>query len=72
MRYLKHRQRPQAWIHASGHEIITATMRVRRCVKVASDWCLCINVQVARRPTHMSSSECEVVDGQLVARNVVS
>ena len=68
--HLNRRRRPQARSHAPGHEILTASMRLRRCVKVTAIRCRTINRQVAECPTQTTASELQVENRRQVTRGV--
>ena len=68
--HLNRRQRPQARSHAPGHEILTASMRLRRCVKVTVGSCLGVKLPAAECPTQTTASELQVENGRQITRGV--
>ena len=68
--HLNRRRRPQARSRSEESEILTASMRLRRCVKVTAIRCRTINRQVAECPRQTTASELQVENGRQITRGV--
>ena len=68
--HLNRRRRPQARSHVKRHEILTASMMLRRCVKVTVGSCLGVKVPAAECPTQTTASELQVETGRQITRGV--
>ena len=68
--HLNRRRRPQARSHVKAHEILTASMVLRRCVKVTAGRCLGVKLPAAECPTQTTASELQVENRRQVTRGV--